>query len=88
MLRLSALYLSRDHFNHMCSIEGKIAKAYIFASRGKIDTIFLYESLGSFQSVNKSQCCCFKIFGVEAGVLKPEAGVESEKCDSAHLCHG
>jgi len=29
-----------------------------------------------------------KFFGVGAGVLKPEAGAdsESEKCDSAHLC--
>jgi len=31
-----------------------------------------------------------KFFGVGAGVLKPEAGVESksEKCDSAHLQWG
>ena len=37
MLCLSALCLSRDHFNHVCSIKGKIA---YFLSKGKIDIIF------------------------------------------------
>jgi len=41
------------------------------------------EVFGVKKGVGVAVC---NFFRVGAGVLKPEAGAESEKCDSAHLC--
>ena len=54
-----------------------------FASGGKINSIFLMEVFRVLTGVGVD---VLKLFGVGAGVLKPEAGAVSEKSDSTHLC--
>ena len=70
MLCLSVLCLSRDHFNHLCSINGKIPTTYISPHETKKTLPFRYELLGSFRSVNRSQGCSCKILRSQSRCLK------------------
>ena len=70
MLCLSVLCLSRDHFNHLCSINGKITTTYISPRETKKTLSFRYELLGSFRSVNRNQGCSFKIMRSQSKSLK------------------
>jgi len=90
MFCLSVLCWSCDHFNHLCSVKGKIATTYRLCCLMGQNRQYLFNMsyLDVFGMLTGAGVDVSKYFGVGAGVLKHGAGAdsESEKCDSAHLC--
>ena len=54
---VSVFYQSRDHFNHLCSIKGKVATTYILPHEAKIFSFQKrFENFFIYKSFSKRKC--------------------------------